>query len=128
MQSAGNLKAVTSILLLFIIMVQTFSSFVYDAAYSLNKDYIAENFCINKNKPETHCEGHCYLNKQKQQEESSNKQAADSRTERLQVTVYELPQEAAAIVYRTVSTITYGDITQIELPGYTSAIFHPPLV
>lgn len=108
-------------------MVQTFSSFVFDAAYSLNKNYIAENFCINKSNPEAHCKGHCYLNKQKQKEEGNNKQAADNKTEKLQVSVYELPQEVTAIVYRTTSPITYGDIINIELPGYTSSIFHPPL-
>ncbi|SFP55577.1 hypothetical protein [Parafilimonas terrae] len=108
-------------------MVQTFSSFVFDAAYSLNKNYIAENFCINKSNPETHCEGHCFLNKQKQKEEGSNKQAADNKTERLQVAVYELPQEITATVYRTASSVAYGDITDIELQGYTSSIFHPPL-
>ncbi len=108
-------------------MVQTFSSFVFDAAYSLNKNYIAENLCVNTSRPETHCEGHCYLTKQKQKEEGSNKQAAENKTEKLQVSVYELPQEITAAVYRTTSPISYGDNINVELPGYTSSIFHPPL-
>lgn len=29
--------------------------------YAINKEYIAENFCINKDKPEMHCDGKCFL-------------------------------------------------------------------
>ncbi len=32
--------------------------------YVANYDYIVENFCINKDKPELECNGQCYLMKQ----------------------------------------------------------------
>ena len=32
--------------------------------YAANQDYIIENFCINKNRPEFNCDGKCYLAKQ----------------------------------------------------------------
>lgn len=32
--------------------------------YELNIDYIIKNYCVNKDKPEMHCNGKCYLNKQ----------------------------------------------------------------
>src|SRR4051812_23661215 len=32
--------------------------------YSMNKGYIAETLCENKSRPEVHCFGKCYLNKQ----------------------------------------------------------------
>ncbi len=32
--------------------------------YVLNKDYIINELCVNKNKPEVHCEGMCHLRKQ----------------------------------------------------------------
>lgn len=31
--------------------------------YELHKDYIIDNFCVNKNKPEMNCDGKCYLAK-----------------------------------------------------------------
>eukprot|EP00172_Hildenbrandia_rubra_P002992 Plantae.Rhodophyta-Hildenbrandia_rubra.ctg43154.p1 GENE.Plantae.Rhodophyta-Hildenbrandia_rubra.ctg43154~~Plantae.Rhodophyta-Hildenbrandia_rubra.ctg43154.p1 ORF type:complete len:110 (+),score=4.23 Plantae.Rhodophyta-Hildenbrandia_rubra.ctg43154:420-749(+) len=34
------------------------------AWYEVNKDYVEDVFCINKNKPEMNCHGKCYLNKQ----------------------------------------------------------------
>lgn len=34
------------------------------AWYELNKDYVADVLCINKDKPDLQCNGKCYLNKQ----------------------------------------------------------------
>lgn len=33
-------------------------------SWKLNQTYIAENLCINKNKPEMKCDGKCHLQKQ----------------------------------------------------------------
>ncbi len=42
--------------------------------YHLNKEYISQKLCENRNKPELHCNGHCYLSKQlKKAEEGQNK-------------------------------------------------------
>lgn len=30
-------------------------------SYEFNKAYIIENYCINKNRPQLHCDGKCYL-------------------------------------------------------------------
>ncbi|MFY9153777.1 MAG: hypothetical protein WAO52_17290 [Prolixibacteraceae bacterium] len=32
--------------------------------YALNKDYIAKNLCINRDKPKSCCEGKCHLKKE----------------------------------------------------------------
>ena len=32
--------------------------------YSLHKDYISENLCVNRMHPEMHCEGKCFLQKE----------------------------------------------------------------
>jgi hypothetical protein len=32
--------------------------------YAINKDYIAKNLCINKDKPQNCCQGKCYLGEQ----------------------------------------------------------------
>jgi hypothetical protein len=32
--------------------------------YAINKNYIAKNLCINKDKPKSCCKGKCYLKKQ----------------------------------------------------------------
>jgi len=41
--------------------------------YQINKKYIAENLCVNRNNPQMHCAGKCYLKKQiKKTEEREN--------------------------------------------------------
>jgi len=49
--------------LLFILMigVQTVHQGLIYAYYTLNKTYIVEHFCANKNTPELKCEGKCHL-------------------------------------------------------------------
>lgn len=44
--------------------------------YELRKDYIIKNYCINKNKPELHCDGKCYLAKRIQQANQQDEQQA----------------------------------------------------
>ena len=29
--------------------------------YELRKEFIIDNFCVNRNRPELHCDGKCYL-------------------------------------------------------------------
>lgn len=31
--------------------------------YEFNKEYIIKNYCVNKNRPQLHCDGKCYLAK-----------------------------------------------------------------
>ncbi len=50
--------------LLLIFLLYDFRVWLPYLEYRLNKTYIAENLCINKDKPEMHCHGKCYLKKQ----------------------------------------------------------------
>jgi len=40
--------------------------------FKLNQKAITEQFCINKNKPELHCNGKCYLSKELQETENTD--------------------------------------------------------
>ncbi len=42
--------------------------------YVVNKDYIAEFLCVNKDNTELNCKGKCYLMKQLQEQEDEKKQ------------------------------------------------------
>lgn len=61
------------------IMLQTFNRSVIKLAFKANQDYIATNFCENKNKPEMHCNGRCVLAKKlKQAEQNEEKQRTEN--------------------------------------------------
>jgi hypothetical protein len=121
------LRTTTSIFLFFIVLVQAFSPFVYDAAYSFNKKYIADNFCVNKDKPAMHCNGHCYLSRQKQKQESDDKLPTENKREKFEVSAYELPAEATTSMNIIAFKFQHNPVVNILLPGYTVAVFRPPL-
>ena len=56
---------------------------VIQGSYELNKTYIIDNFCVNKDKPMMNCDGKCYLSqqlrtqKEKQDANSIHKFSAD---------------------------------------------------
>lgn len=52
---------------------------IFFVNYELRKDYIIKNYCVNKNRPEMHCDGKCYLAKQIQKaEQEDEKQATNN--------------------------------------------------
>lgn len=67
--------------LLMATMLPTVSSWGILAHYQLNKEYIARVLCENRDKPELHCDGKCYLAKRlKAQQDRQDKET----TERVQ--------------------------------------------
>lgn len=57
------------------IIMQTFNRLGITLAFKINQEYITANFCVNKDKPEMHCNGRCVLaSKLKKAEQSEQKQ------------------------------------------------------
>ncbi len=50
-------------LLLFAVLLPGISPWGTIAYYNLNRDYIARVLCENRDRPELHCDGQCYLAK-----------------------------------------------------------------
>ena len=73
------LKHPVILLLLFSFLVHTFSDVIIVVHYELNKQYITEHFCVNRDKPELHCNGKCHLKKQLQNEEKRDQKPLNSR-------------------------------------------------
>jgi len=69
------LKRITAICLLVALISSGFSRFFIYAGFELNHKYIAENLCVNKNRPWLHCDGKCYfMRKIKEAQENEKKQ------------------------------------------------------
>ena len=101
--------------------------------YQLNKKYIAEVLCVNKDKPEMHCNGKCHLKKQLKK--------ANNLPEKQQ---QEQPQTPPPLKSDPVITVLllsdkynfYGQkCIKIIIPyiihynfEFVSSIFHPPKI
>lgn len=77
------MKNVLVYILLIATLLPTVSSWGTIAYYHVNKAYIARVLCENRDKPQLHCDGQCYLAKQlKAQQDRQDKET----TERVQNT------------------------------------------
>lgn len=57
-------KPILSSVLLAAFVLQLSGKFIVLVNYAINKDYVAKVLCVNKNKPQMHCNGKCHLKKQ----------------------------------------------------------------
>lgn len=60
------------------VVITTFSKSIILFNFYLNQRYIIEQYCVNKDKPLMHCNGHCYLQKQMQREQQQEQALADA--------------------------------------------------
>ena len=65
-------------LLIFAVLLPSISPWGTLAYYHLNKEYIARVLCENRNKPQLHCDGQCYLAKQlKARQDKQDKETSE---------------------------------------------------
>ena len=120
------MKPIVSIFLIFLFLMQTFSSFVMDAAYFVNRSYVAKNLCINQNKPQLRCNGKCYLSKQIQKENKSDSQANGNKKEKSD-TVYFYPSDSHVITdVSSSASLVHLAFHNISLQDYSSTLLKPP--
>jgi hypothetical protein len=57
-------RQISSLVLIFLLLSKLLFSLFWQLKYELNKAEITQKYCENKNRPELHCNGQCYLAKQ----------------------------------------------------------------
>ncbi len=75
------LARIITFFLLVIIVCSTFNNNIIMLSFYCNQNYIAKTLCINRDKPQLHCNGKCQLQKKIIQQESKDKQLPDKRNE-----------------------------------------------
>jgi len=74
------LRKSVCLLLLLLIIMQSFNKLGIILAFNINQDYIAASLCVNKDKPQLHCNGRCFLAKKlRQAEQNEEKQRAENQ-------------------------------------------------
>ncbi|QMW03249.1 hypothetical protein [Spirosoma foliorum] len=109
-------------ILLIATLLPTVSQWGTIAYYHANKDYIARVLCENRDKPEMHCDGKCYLAKKlKAQEDRQDKETA-TRLENVPViTLFCSDLSTFLIVPQTIRLVT------TQLPLYVASAYRAPL-
>lgn len=97
--------------------------------YEFNKEYIIKNYCINKNRPQLHCDGKCYLAKKLRDAQDKDERQSKISAIRFLLEVYQSCQNC----FKDLNT-TKAFIDKILQYAYSesfskttiTSIFRPP--
>lgn len=113
---------------LFLFLVQTLHREVIWAIFKLNQAQITAAHCKNKDKPEMHCNGHCYLNKQiKQEEKSETTQIPSPKIEETTLIDVVIPFSTHFFIFERKEAFIHIPYSLHELSkGFLQETFQPP--
>lgn len=121
------MKQVVSVVLILLLGAQCLIQLGLMASYQLDKEYIVKSLCENRNRPELHCEGKCFLKKRLAEAEKKERQASGIEKQ-LEIPLFLMVVDeygaigSFAIVERNIPLIrNYTHIIYVN-------IFHPPSV
>jgi hypothetical protein len=86
-------------------LLTAFRAFAPFLSYSLNKAYIIKEYCINKSKPDLHCDGKCYLKQQEVKEAQQEKKAASSPLNGEQHVSPHLAEERISVLHSGIESL-----------------------
>lgn len=113
--------------MLFAFSAQMFSQLGVLAGYELNKHYIIEKFCVNRDKPEMHCDGKCYL-KKKLQQDQQRKNSESNINNRLDILLFCSEEESPFVPVLNSSKYIFSGIPDRFYTAPLFSFFHPPRV
>lgn len=126
MKPTQVMRLVGIVSLVLVLITQSISTSLTLLNFEIQREAITALFCINKEKPELHCDGKCYLEKQIKADEESHSDKPQSRVEFINL-VFTLASSDAEFLtqFSTPVAHNFGYI----IPHFSSAlysIFHPP--
>jgi hypothetical protein len=86
-------------------------------SFKINQDYIVKVLCINRNKPEMHCDGNCIL---------MQRLKADEDQERKQIPQALKEQKELVFCYET-TLVAFKKIAQLPTKRRTAVFFQQPV-
>ena len=109
-----------SIFFLIVFAMITFQDLVYFGLFKLNQEFIADKYCVNKEKKEMSCKGKCHYSKQVKKAQQEQEKPFNVK-ERLEVNLifsefhFELKKEVFHLVHQTQYFKKYFDSYQNNL-------------
>jgi|LauGreDrversion4_2_1035121.scaffolds.fasta_scaffold193617_2 hypothetical protein len=120
------LKQLVALVLILLLSTPYVSRLLSYTSFKANQSYIAATLCGNRDKPEIHCLGLCYFEKQMQKHQGADKVLSAPSQK----------QEEPAIIASNPFSIPFFEVVSVlSLPqtphrpsGYLDGVFHPPQV
>ncbi|QHS60675.1 hypothetical protein [Chitinophaga agri] len=106
------------------LLLQNFSQVIIMVKYKIDQAYIASVLCENRDKPDMHCNGKCYLRKQLKQDEQQQQNGTTAK-EKYEVSYINVLQEFNfAPIAPAVDLLVHYQDPALHTP--LISIFHPP--
>lgn len=110
-------------------MIQVLSASIILLHYMLNKEFITEQYCVNKAKPELKCNGQCHL---KKEIEADANHKSDLPAAPSELMTFALVCQSIAVFDFSPLSLTPSQLNGHYIMGeYLSSaisIFHPPRI
>ena len=74
----SSMKFIAVPILMLLLLVQTFNTWITIIDFKINQNYIAAKLCQNRNRPQMHCNGQCVLMKKMRQHEKQEQNTPGS--------------------------------------------------
>ena len=128
-----NTKSYIALLLLALISVKTLLVPVVYLDFEMRKDFIIQNLCENRFKPQLNCNGQCYLAKKlhKIAEDNATKetQKQGASMKKILEEVFEtMPLFSYELMFENLSQKSNYAHHLAHTQSFTFSLFHPPIV
>ncbi len=125
-----NLHTIIAFVVISAFVMQALGKFIIYTNYIINKEYIANNLCVNKSKPILKCNGKCHLAKQlKKQDQKENK--SSSSKEKIEVITDQISVETYAFFESDFLKAKKNDVFEYNksiIQSDLNSVFQPPRV
>src|SRR5438094_478409 len=122
------MKLIGVTILLICLIAATFSQWLLIAGFDLNENYIAKELCVNKSNPHSHCNGHCYLSKQLNNEEKQSNPLSTSSKEKFEVQLFCIDGSNNIQATSYFISTTYSALQNFSPQEVLKKTFHPPCI
>jgi hypothetical protein len=126
-----NAKSTIALLLLALVSVKTLLVPVVYLDFEMRKDYIIQNLCENRFKPQMNCNGKCYLAKKlhKIAEDNATKET-QKQSQSMKKIIEEVfdttPLFSVDLGFKNLSPKSNYPPFIAHVQGFTLSLFHPP--
>lgn len=122
-----QLNSIAGCLLAVTIVLQSLSLLYVQCEFNINQAYIAKVLCVNRDKPQLHCDGKCYL--KKEMDRSTEKDSANQKeiSNYASITLF-IDQPLVQVVFPESHTIIAGFSRNYFSAGFQITADHPPTV
>lgn len=109
-------------------MAQTFSKCWLIVSFAINQRTIAATLCENRTRPNTTCEGKCFLRKQMAAQDKQESAPLNGGKEKFEILLFNEAATAMLVEPYTAITTRFPVYAAPTIQQDMAAVFHPPRV